>query len=112
LTSFGKTVSISGRNSTSDFDFLVGHWKVHHRRLRERLANSHDWIEFDGTSVAEILMGGLANLDDNLLEFSERAYRAVTLRSFVPMGASILKRQRDWLGSELGDGILANTLNP
>lgn len=25
-----------------DFDFFVGRWSVHHRRLKERLANSHE----------------------------------------------------------------------
>jgi len=42
-----------------DFDFLVGHWRVHHRRLKERLANSHEWIEFEGTLSSQPLMGGL-----------------------------------------------------
>ena len=32
-----------------DFDFLFGDWQVHHRRLKERLAGSTEWIEFDGT---------------------------------------------------------------
>jgi hypothetical protein len=32
-----------------DFDFLVGHWRVHHRKLKERLANNHEWIDFEGT---------------------------------------------------------------
>lgn len=25
-----------------DFDFLVGRWTVHHRKLKERLANNHE----------------------------------------------------------------------
>ena len=33
----------------NDFDFLIGDWRVHHRRLKERLAGNHDWIEFEGT---------------------------------------------------------------
>jgi len=32
-----------------DFDFLVGEWRVQHRRLKERLANSHEWQDFDAT---------------------------------------------------------------
>src|SRR5579863_8624142 len=32
-----------------DFDFLVGQWQAHHRKLKQRLANDHEWIEFDGT---------------------------------------------------------------
>ena len=67
-----------------DFDFLVGHWQVHHRRLKERLANNHEWIEFEGTSVLRKVMGGYGNFDDNVLEMPGGAYRAVGLRSFDP----------------------------
>ena len=65
-----------------DFDFLVGHWRVHHRRLKERLANSHEWIEFDGTSVVHKVMGGHGLVDDNVLHFPPGAYRAAGLRVF------------------------------
>src|SRR4030095_2076369 len=65
-----------------DFDFLVGHWQVRHRRLKERLANSHEWIEFEGTSVVQKIMGGYGLVDDNVLDFPPGAYRAVGLRAF------------------------------
>ncbi|MFM9864229.1 MAG: DUF1579 domain-containing protein [Micropepsaceae bacterium] len=67
-----------------DFDFLAGEWRVTHRRLKERLAGSTDWIVFSGTSKAQLLMGGAANADDNVLDLPGGAYRAVTLRAFDP----------------------------
>ena len=66
----------------NDFDFLVGHWQVRHRRLKERLRSSREWIEFDGTSIVSKLMGGCALVDDNVLDFPPGAYRAAGLRSF------------------------------
>ena len=30
----------------NDFDFLEGEWIIHHRRLRERLVGSTEWIAF------------------------------------------------------------------
>jgi hypothetical protein len=51
-----------------DFDFLVGHWRVHHRKLKERLANNHEWIEFEGTLNSQPLMGSYGNVDDLVLE--------------------------------------------
>jgi hypothetical protein len=30
----------------NDFDFFIGNWRVHHRRLKERLAQNNDWEEF------------------------------------------------------------------
>jgi len=65
-----------------DFDFLVGHWRVHHRKLKARLANNHEWIEFDGTLSSQPLMGGYANVDDDVFEVPGGAYRGVAPRSF------------------------------
>jgi hypothetical protein len=65
-----------------DFDFLVGHWQVHHRKLKKRLVNSHDWIEFEGTLFSQPLMGGYANVDDDVFEVSGGTYRGLAPRSF------------------------------
>jgi hypothetical protein len=67
-----------------DFDFLVGHWRVHHRKLKERLVNSHDWIEFEGTLVSQPLMGGYANVDDDVFEVPAGTYRGVAPRLLDP----------------------------
>src|SRR6185503_965595 len=47
-----------------DFVFLMGSWHVRNRRLRDRLKGSTDWVEFDATSVARLLLGGLGNEDE------------------------------------------------
>jgi hypothetical protein len=31
-----------------DFDFLIGNWKAHVRRLPDRLVGSTTWVEYDG----------------------------------------------------------------
>jgi hypothetical protein len=67
-----------------DFDFVFGTWHAHHRRLKDRLANSSEWIEFGGTSVGQSLMGGIANMDDNVMEMPAGTYRGVSLRCFDP----------------------------
>jgi hypothetical protein len=65
-----------------DFDFFVGNWRAHHRVLKARLANSHEWVEFDGTINNRPLMGGYANVDETVLEKPEGTYMGVALRSF------------------------------
>jgi len=65
-----------------DFDFLFGHWQVHHRKLKERLVNSHEWIEFEGILFSQPLMGGYANVDDDVFEVPGGTYRGVAPRSF------------------------------
>lgn len=65
------------------FDTRPGRWTAHHRKLRERLADSHDWIEFDGTQTAWTMMDGYANTDDNVFDVpGGGAYRGVTLRAY------------------------------
>ena len=66
----------------ADFDFFIGSWKVAHHRLKERLAGCTEWADFGGTCVTQKILGGLGNIDDNLLDLPGGAYRAVTLRAF------------------------------
>jgi hypothetical protein len=55
---------------SSDFDFLFGAWKVHNRRLRDRLKGSTTWDEFEATNVARPLLGGVGNEDVFRTEFA------------------------------------------
>jgi hypothetical protein len=69
-------------SSASDFDFLVGDWKVFHRRLKQRLAGSTEWEEFPGTTSCRKILGGAGNSDDNYLELPGDPYYAMTVRTF------------------------------
>jgi hypothetical protein len=73
------TSSSHGKN---DFDFFIGHWRVAHSRLQERLVNSKVWVDFEGTSYMQKILGGMGNIDDNMLHLPYGPYRAVTLRTF------------------------------
>jgi hypothetical protein len=70
-----------------DFDFLVGEWRVHSRRLKETLAGSHDWYEFDGTIRSQPLMEGRANVDDTVFNLPTGIYRGVAPRAYDPKSA-------------------------
>lgn len=65
-----------------DFDFLVGEWHVHHRRLKDRLADCHEWVEFEGSSTSWKVMGGAALVDDNVVELPDGTYRAAGMRAY------------------------------
>jgi len=71
-------------SGASDFDFFIGHWTVAHRRLKERLANCDEWVEFEGVTSTTKILGGMGNVDDNVLQLPEGAYNAVTLRTYDP----------------------------
>jgi hypothetical protein len=66
------------------FDFLHGKWDVTHRKLKERLAGSNEWIEFPGTLSVAPILGGLGNFDENELSDPKGAYQASSLRLFNP----------------------------
>jgi hypothetical protein len=55
--------SMNDRDGQHDFDFEFGHWKIHNRRLLHPLSGSNDWVEFDGTVVAQPIWDGRANMD-------------------------------------------------
>lgn len=61
------------------FDFLVGEWRVHHRRIS---AVSKKWVEFDGTLSLRLLMEGTANMEEHWLNSPDGVYRAIGLRSY------------------------------
>ena len=71
-----------------DFDFLFGRWQVHHRKLKHRLVNSHEWIEFEGTLFSQPLMGGYANVDDTVFEVPGGTYRGVVPDRSTPRRGS------------------------
>lgn len=78
------TVAPQATSTPQDFDFLIGHWRVSHRRLKERLLGCEDWETFEGSSHLRPLLGGLGNIDDNVLALPSGPYRALSLRTFDP----------------------------
>src|SRR5215213_8169137 len=74
------------RDGRGDFDFFIGIWNVHHRRLRERLKGSNSWEEFDSISVARKVLNGMGNFDEIVMEReSGQMIAGVTLRLYNPI---------------------------
>ena len=51
-------------DSRHDFDFLFGHWRVEHRKLKSRLTGCTDWETFTSTQQCWPLIGGICNVDE------------------------------------------------
>ena len=64
----------------TDFDFLPGRWDVRNRRLIDMLDPAATWEEFDATSDAEAMLGGVGNLD----HFHAAGYEGFSLRLYDP----------------------------
>jgi len=67
-----------------DFDFFIGSWKVHNRKLKERLKGSSSWEEFEGTVVAQKIWGGRANMDEFEADSPSGHIQGMTLRLYNP----------------------------
>lgn len=57
-----KPAAPQPRDGRHDFDFEIGTWKTHLRRLQHPLTGSTTWVEYDGTTVVRSLWDGGANL--------------------------------------------------
>jgi len=55
-------MSRSIRDGQHDFDFEIGTWATHLRRLKGPLTGSAEWVEYEGTSVVRTIWDGRANL--------------------------------------------------
>jgi len=68
-----------------DFDFFMGTWNVHNRKLIERMKGCTSWDEFKATVTARPIWEGLANTDEFIaLEGPSGPIRGMTLRLYNP----------------------------
>jgi hypothetical protein len=74
------------RDGSHDFDFLIGNWKAHVRRLPDRLVGSNTWIEYDGISNHKKILDSNANFEEFDVRNTEKNLRikAQTLRLYNP----------------------------
>jgi hypothetical protein len=73
------------RDGQHDFDFEVGSWNIHLKRLKDRLAGSTTWVEFDGTSVTRKVWDGKADLEEFETDSSVGGHiEGLTLRLYNP----------------------------
>ena len=74
------------RDGSHDFDFLIGNWKAHVRRLPDRLNNSNTWVEYDGISNHKKLLDSNANFEEFDVTSTDKKLRikAQTLRLYNP----------------------------
>lgn len=73
-------------DGSHDFDFLIGDWKAHVRRLPERLKGSNVWVVYDGISNHKKLLDSNANFEEFDVATSDKKLRikAQTLRLYNP----------------------------
>ena len=78
---------VAQHDGAHDFDFLIGDWKAHVRRLPERLSGSTAWVEYDGISNHKKLFGSNSNLEEFEVDSPTKGLhiKAQTLRLYNPV---------------------------
>lgn len=62
LCAYPSPVSAQQRDGQHDFDFEIGVWKTHLKRLARPLSGSTTWLEYEGTTTVTKVLDGRANL--------------------------------------------------
>ena len=74
----------ASQTGRADFDFIIGRWNIHHRRLRESLKGSTTWEEFEGTAVDHKIVGGWGSVSEVNMYRASGTVEAFSTRLFDP----------------------------
>jgi hypothetical protein len=73
------------RDGQHDFDFEIGTWRTHLKRLLHPLSGSKTWVEYDGTTTVRKIWDGRANLVELEADGSQGHIEALSLRLYNPV---------------------------
>ncbi|HEY6242410.1 MAG TPA: hypothetical protein VIX17_00605 [Pyrinomonadaceae bacterium] len=76
--------NVSQSDGQHDFDFEIGTWKTHLRRLIHPLSGSTEWVEYDGTSIVTKVLDGRANLVELKVAGPAGRIEGLSLRLYNP----------------------------
>ena len=76
--------TLTKRDGQHDFDFEIGTWKTHLRRLVHPLSGSTSWVEYEGTTVVRTICNGRANLVELEVDGPAGHIEALSLRLYNP----------------------------
>jgi len=77
-------ITATPTSSKNDFDFFEGKSKIHNRKLKSRLNNCSEWIEFESTQEMYRVLKGIGNIDNFLATFDGTDFEGMTVRLFNP----------------------------
>ena len=72
------------RDGQHDFDFEIGTWNTHLRRLLHPLSGSQQWATYDGTTVVSKVWNGRANLVELEVDGQAGHLELLSLRLYNP----------------------------
>ena len=79
-----KTEAPAQRDGQHDFDFEIGSWETHLKRLLHPLTGSTSWIDYAGTTVVRKVWNGRANLVELEVGGPQGRIQGLSLRLYNP----------------------------
>ncbi len=70
------------RDGAHDFDFEIGTWKTHLKRLLHPLSGSDEWAEYEGTTTVRKVWDGRANLVELVADGPAGHFEGLNLRLY------------------------------
>ncbi len=101
LAATPATPATPARDGSHDFDFGIGTWKTHIRRLLHPLTGSNAWTTLDGTVVTRKLWKGRAQLEEIEADGPNGHFEGLNLFLYNPQA-----HQWSLTWSSSSDGIL------
>ena len=81
----GSQPAVAERDGQHDFDFELGSWKIHLKKLVHPLTGSTTWVEFDGTSVTRKVWDGRSQIEEFETDSAAAGHiEGLTLRLYNP----------------------------
>ena len=80
----GATWAAEPTDGSHDFDFEIGTWKTHVRRLVRPLTGSTTWGEMNGITTVSKVWGGRANLVELEADGASGHFQGLNLRLYNP----------------------------
>ena len=74
--------ALAQQDGQHDFDWEIGTWKTHLRRLQRPLSGSTTWVEYDGTTVVRKVWDGRANLVELKADGPAGRFEGLSLRLY------------------------------
>ncbi len=102
LVSQLPAIAATPSDGSHDFDFAIGTWKTHIRRLLHPLTGSKEWTTFDGTVVTRKVWQGRAQLEEIEAKGPLGHFEGVNLFLYNPQA-----RQWATYWANSDDGIIA-----
>ena len=74
------SIAAQQRDGQHDFDFEIGTWKTHLKRLVKPLTGSTTWVEYEGITKVTKVLDGRANLVELKAKGPAGTFEGLSLR--------------------------------